>query len=114
MSKSWIKNSSKHSSDRAVAVVGLGLSLPGAETPEEFWSNILEGRRFFQPATAMDWGADPEGFFKPGSPAPDKAYNLNGVFNSRRSIDHDGLKLPEDPDLKSADGSLAFWMRDGR
>lgn len=96
-----------------VAVVGLGLSLPGAGTVEEFWSNILNGRRFFQPATALDWGADPDLFHQPGGPAPDKAYSLNGAFNSRRTIDPEGLNLPEDFDLKSADGSLAFWLAAG-
>ncbi|MDR2726258.1 MAG: hypothetical protein LBC90_09435, partial [Candidatus Adiutrix sp.] len=53
----------------AIAVVGLGLSLPGAATAEEFWANILEGRRFFAPATALDWGAEPELFLKPDGPA---------------------------------------------
>lgn len=95
-------------------MVGLGLSLPGASTLEEFWANIVEGRRFFQPATTMDWGADPEGFFQPGGPAVDKAYSLNGVFNPRRTIDPEGLNLPEGFDLKSADGSLAFWLKAGR
>ena len=97
-----------------VAVVGLGLSLPGAGTVEDFWSNILNGQRFFQPATALDWGAEPESFYQPGGPAPDKAYNLNGVFNSNRTIDPEGLNLPDDFDLKSADGSLAFWLAAGR
>ena len=115
MSKSWIKTDSKRPKSRqVVAVVGLGLSLPGASNPEEFWTNIIEGRRFFQPATAMDWGADPEGFYKPGSPAPDKAYSLNGVFNSKRTIDPEGLSLPDDFDCKSADGSLAYWLAAGR
>ncbi len=95
-------------------MVGLGLSLPGAGTVEEFWSNILEGRRFFQPATALDWGAEPELFHQEGGPAPDKAYNLNGVFNPNRTIDPKGLGLPEDFDLKSADGSLAYWLAAGR
>ncbi|MDR2946636.1 MAG: polyketide synthase, partial [Candidatus Adiutrix sp.] len=97
-----------------VAVVGLGLSLPGAGTTEDFWANILEGRRFFQPAGALDWGAEPELFYQPGGPAPDKAYSLNGVFNPNRTIDPEGLKLPEDFDPKSADGSLAFWLAAGR
>ena len=97
-----------------VAVVGLGLSLPGAGSPEEFWDNITQGKRFFQPATALDWGAEPEQFYQPGSPAPDKAYSLNGVFNPNRTIDQDGLNLPDDFDPKSADGSLAYWLAAGR
>ena len=97
-----------------VAVVGLGLSLPGAATVEEFWTNILEGRRFFAPATALDWGAEPELFLQPGGPALDKVYSLNGAYNQRRTIDPQGLDLPLDFDFKSADGSLAFWLAAGR
>ncbi|UQZ89731.1 hypothetical protein C4J81_11145 [Deltaproteobacteria bacterium Smac51] len=97
-----------------VAVVGLGLSLPGASTPDEFWSNIIGGKRFFQPATALDWGAEPEHFYQEGGPAPDKAYSLNGVFNPERTVDEEGLDLPDDFDPKSADGSLAFWLAAGR
>ncbi|MDR1045590.1 MAG: helix-turn-helix domain-containing protein [Candidatus Adiutrix sp.] len=96
------------------AVVGLGLSLPGAGTVDEFWNNILERRRFFQPATALDWGAEPEHFYQEGGPALDRAYSLNGAFNNRRTIDPEGLKLPEGFDPKSADGSLAFWLAAGR
>ncbi|MDR2935311.1 MAG: hypothetical protein LBV70_05485, partial [Candidatus Adiutrix sp.] len=98
----------------AAAVVGLGLSLPGAATVEEFWANILEGRRFFAPATALDWGAEPELFLQPGGPAPDKVYSLSGAYNQRRTIEPRGLNLPPDFDFKSADGSLAFWLAAGR
>ena len=101
-------------SGSAIAVVGLGLSLPGAATVEEFWTNILEGRRFFAPATALDWGAEPELFLQADGPALDKVYNLGGAYNQRRTIDPQGLSLPQDFDLKSADGSLAFWLAAGR
>ncbi len=96
------------------AVVGLGLSLPGAVSIDEFWFNILENHRFFTPASALDWGADPELFYQPGGPTSDKAYSLNGAFNYRRAIDPEGLKLPDNFDLKGADGSLAFWLTAGR
>ena len=95
-------------------MVGLGLSLPGASTIDEFWNNIIEGRRFFQAASSLDWGAEPEGFIQSGKPAADKAYSGNGVFNHNRSINPEGLNLPEDFDLKSADGSLAYWLSAGR
>lgn len=101
-------------SHEVVAVVGLGLSLPGATTTSDFWANILNGQRFFQKATTLDWGAEPELFFQPGGAAPDKAYSLNGVFNHNRAISPQGLNLPDDFDIKSADGSLAFWLAAGR
>ncbi len=100
---------------RLIAVVGLGLSLPGASTEEEFWANILEGRQFLQQATTLDWGAEPESFYKPGPPAAvDKAYSLNGGFNQDRTIDPQNFNLPPNFDAKSADGSLAFWLNAGR
>ncbi len=108
------KKGTRPETREAAAVVGLGLSLPGAATPDEFWANILAGKRFFQPATALDWGAEPELFYQPGGPAPDKAYSLNGVFNPERRVDPEGLDLPDDFDPKSADGSLAYWLLAGQ
>lgn len=97
------------------AVVGLGLSLPGAVTLEEFWHNIVEKKRFFQSATALDWGAEPELFFQSGEAATDKAYSDRGAFNRCRELENiSELQLPDDFDHQSADGSLIFWLNAGR
>jgi len=58
--------------DERIAVVGMSLRYPDAENPEEFWENILAGRRGFRelPDERMDkrdyWSADPA--------APDRFY----------------------------------------
>lgn len=67
--------------DRLLAVVGLGLTVPGAANVEQFWQAVLAGERFFGPPRPEDFGAEPERFLEAGPPAPDKVYSLSGAFN---------------------------------
>ncbi|MGL4207973.1 MAG: beta-ketoacyl synthase N-terminal-like domain-containing protein [Candidatus Adiutrix sp.] len=99
---------------QVVAVVGLGVCLPGASTPLQLWDNIINGRTFFQQATKADWGADPTLFYQKGEPALDKAYSLSGAFNRLNDFDLSGLNLPDEFDPKTADLSLIFWLLAGR
>ncbi|MGW1373516.1 SDR family NAD(P)-dependent oxidoreductase [Streptomyces sp. NPDC002446] len=41
--------------DRDIAVIGLSLRLPGARTPEEFWSHLAEGRSLISEVPERRW-----------------------------------------------------------
>ncbi|WP_338118509.1 polyketide synthase, partial [Streptomyces coryli] len=64
-------------SDDEIVVVGMGLAVPGANGPEEFW-HLLRDRepQFSEPGARMDidtlWSADPA--------APDKTYTRTSGF----------------------------------
>ena len=104
----------KDNPEQTVAVVGLGLTVPGADTLHDFWNNILASRRFFQKATLEDWGADPELFYQPDTLALDKVYNIFGAFNRNRCLD-DEFKISSalKDKLKDADASLIYWLKAG-
>ena len=62
--------------DRAIAVVGLGCTLPDAPDVTSFWKNISEGRYSVTEVTPDRW--DPNLYYDPDPRAPDKAYSKIG------------------------------------
>ena len=56
-----------------IAVVGIGLRYPDAETPQDLWRNILAGRRAFRrlPEERMSSGD----YYSPDPAAPDRFYS---------------------------------------
>ncbi len=65
------------SADDAIVVVGMGLAVPGASTPEEFWKLLTEGEPVFvEPGDRLDvdaiWSSDPA--------AQDKTYSRVSGF----------------------------------
>ncbi|MCL6604779.1 MAG: acyltransferase domain-containing protein [Paenibacillus sp.] len=46
-------NDSKHSED--IAIVGLSCRFPGAESPEHFWSNLMEGKQSISEIPSSRW-----------------------------------------------------------
>ncbi|MGI5375543.1 SDR family oxidoreductase [Streptomyces sp. CA-251387] len=61
-----------------IAVVGMGLAVPGASSPEEFWRLLLEGGELFVQAPADRW--DIARFHDPDRSAPDKTYQRRSGF----------------------------------
>ncbi|MFE5812813.1 SDR family oxidoreductase [Streptomyces sp. NPDC056479] len=61
-----------------IAVVGMGLAVPGASSPEEFWRLLLEGRELFVEAPADRW--DIARFHDQDRGAPDKTYQRRSGF----------------------------------
>lgn len=62
----------------AIAVVGMGLTVPGANDPEGFWTALLEGAELFGNVPADRW--DYRSFYSPDTSAEDKSYQSRSVF----------------------------------
>jgi acyl transferase domain-containing protein/3-hydroxymyristoyl/3-hydroxydecanoyl-(acyl carrier protein) dehydratase len=102
---------------KAAAVVALGIMVPGANDPGQFWEMILSGRTAFRAAKEADFGADPSLFYDPADPpALDKAYSLTGAWIDGRPdpTELEGLKLLPSFDPQEADDSLLHWLLAGR
>ncbi|MFI6344288.1 SDR family oxidoreductase [Streptomyces sp. NPDC050560] len=61
-----------------IAVVGMGLAVPGASSPEEFWRLLVEGDELFVEAPAERW--DMRRFHDDDRAAPDKTYQRRSGF----------------------------------
>ena len=47
-----------------IAVIGVSCLFPEANTPEDFWKNLLQEKDSCTPATASNMEADPSRFFE--------------------------------------------------
>jgi acyl transferase domain-containing protein/NAD(P)-dependent dehydrogenase (short-subunit alcohol dehydrogenase family) len=63
---------------QGVAIIGIGLLLPGAHTVSGFWRNILDGVRAIETVPTTRW--DIHRSFDPNMSARDKAYSQWGGF----------------------------------
>lgn len=64
--------------DESIAIVGIGLALPGANDPEEFW-NVLQTRpELFGVVPSDRW--DYHSFYNADLQAPDKSYQARSAF----------------------------------
>ncbi|MPV59425.1 beta keto-acyl synthase [Burkholderia sp. HI2761] len=61
-----------------IAVVGMGLALPGASDPETFWRALLDGPELFSDVPADRW--DYRSFHCADTSAEDKSYQTRSVF----------------------------------
>lgn len=61
-----------------VVVVGTGIAVPGASSPEEFWALLNDGAELFVDAPEDRWRA--AGFHDPDPRAPDKSYQSRSGF----------------------------------
>ncbi|HDR9504232.1 TPA: SDR family oxidoreductase, partial [Burkholderia cepacia] len=61
-----------------IAVVGMGLALPGASDPDAFWRALLDGPELFGNVPQDRW--DYRSFYSPDTSAEDKSYQSRSVF----------------------------------
>ena len=90
-----------------LAIVGMGLVVPGANSPEEFWQILIEGPDLFQDAPAERW--DSRSFFSDDVTAEDKTYAAGSAFiTDFKPIEGlaDGLSGGTE-----GDDSTALWLR---
>ena len=64
--------------DDPIAVVGMGLAVPGASSPAEFWTLLNDGGELFVEPPADRWRADD--IASPDPAAPDKSYQPRAGF----------------------------------
>ncbi len=72
-----------------IAIVGIGLRFPGANSPDSFWDQIMSGRSGIGEPPAGRWD-NPDFYYDPDPKAPDKTYTKIGGFI--REFEFDPLK----------------------
>jgi acyl transferase domain-containing protein len=79
-----------------IAVVGLSCLFPGAQTPEQFWQNLIDQKNTTSLATdeQMQMGVPPETFFDAEKGKPDRYYCLRGGFIKDFDFDPTGYHVP--------------------
>ena len=90
-----------------LAVVGMGLVVPGANSPEEFWKILIEGPNLFRRVPDDRW--DYRAFYSEDHAAEDKTYSTSSVFITDFSPEPgltDGLSGDT-----AGDDSTALWLR---
>ena len=61
-----------------IAIVGMGLAVPGANTPDEYWRLLMDGAELFVDVPDDRW--DPRAFTSADADAPDKTYQSHSGF----------------------------------
>lgn len=78
-----------------IAIVGLGLALPGATTPERFWENLAAGRSAVREVPEGRWPL-PMVDLLSDTLTPDRAYGARGGYLDLLRCDASGLALDQD------------------
>ena len=79
-----------------LAIIGISCLFPGAETPEEYWQNLLDKKDSRSTATAEQMGVDPQTFYASKPKVTDKYYCLQGGYIRNFNFDANGYKLSSD------------------
>lgn len=66
-----------------IAIVGIGVRFPGARTPDEFWSNLVDGKNFVRPMPPGRW---------PGIGGPDSPF-LGGFLDDVDAFDSEFFRI---------------------
>ena len=91
-------------SNRAIAIVGVGAILPDAPDVSTFWENIKSGRYSITEVEPDRW--DPALYYDPDPHAPDKTYSKIGGWVRKFTWDPMKWRLPIPPRVTDAmDGS---------
>ena len=64
--------------DDEIVVVGMGMAVAGANSPEEFWRELIDGDERFVEVPADRWNNDH--FYSPDRKAVDKTYSRHSAF----------------------------------
>jgi phthiocerol/phenolphthiocerol synthesis type-I polyketide synthase C len=68
----------RDNADEPIAIVGMGCRFPGADTPEEFWRLLCDGRSTIGKVPENRW--DSNGYFETDTTAPGKINTIWGGF----------------------------------
>ncbi|MCB0208343.1 MAG: PfaB family protein [Anaerolineae bacterium] len=90
-----------------IAIIGLSCLFPDAQTPEQFWHNLVHEKSAIAPATAEQLGVDPAIFYDPVKGKSDKTYYWRGGYIRDFTFDPHGYKLS--PHILSQFDNLFQW-----
>lgn len=79
-----------------IAVIGMSGLLPGSETLDQFWDNLINNRDLVSNSSTRDFGADPGIFYHEEKGKLDKCYSLRGGYIHNFEFDASGYALSED------------------
>ncbi|MFK5894810.1 MAG: beta-ketoacyl synthase N-terminal-like domain-containing protein [Pseudomonadota bacterium] len=90
-----------------IAIVGMGCVFPGADSPQQYWDNLLNLKDSTTPLNKSDLGVDVDKYYDPVKGTIDKiSYNKNGHVRDFK-FQTSGYELPSDK-LNSLD-NLFKW-----
>ena len=92
---------------KPIAVIGLSCLFPEADTPKQFWENLLQDKNSCTIAIEENLEADPLRYSADKKGIPDKFYSSRGGYISNFSMDPEGFLLP--PDTIKKLGSTFQW-----
>jgi len=99
----------ENTSYRAIAIVGVGATLPDAPNAAAFWKNVKDGRYSISEVTPNRW--DPALYYDPDHSAPDKTYSKIGGWVREHVWDPMKWRLPIPPRVADAmDGSQKWGI----
>jgi PfaB family protein len=78
-----------------IAVIGLSCLFPGAQGPEAFWRNLVEGRDSRSEVTDEKMGMPVRHFYDPRKGVPDRFYCVRGGYILDFCMDPSGFHVPE-------------------
>ena len=81
---------------KKVAIIGLSCLFPGAETPQQYWQNLIEQKDLTSLATAEEMGVDPNIFYSSHKGQTDKYYCTRGGYVRNFQFDPTGYKIAPD------------------
>ena len=79
---------------QSIAVIGLSCLFPEANTPAEYWQNLLQGKNSCTSATETILEAEPSRFYANKKGVADKYYCARGGYIHDFRLDADGFLLP--------------------
>ncbi|MDE0792551.1 MAG: PfaB family protein [SAR324 cluster bacterium] len=79
---------------QAIAVIGLSCLFPEANTPAEYWQNLLQEKNSCTSATELNLDTDPSRFLTDKKGVADKFYCARGGYIRDFTLDTDGFLLP--------------------
>ena len=90
-----------------IAVIGLSCLFPEADTPKQFWENLLQDKNSCTLAIEENLEADPLQYSADKKGVADKFYSSRGGYIRNFSMDPEGFLLP--PDTIKKLGSTFQW-----
>ncbi|MCS5554035.1 MAG: beta-ketoacyl synthase, partial [SAR324 cluster bacterium] len=90
-----------------IAVIGLSCLFPEADTPKQFWENLLQDKNSCTPAIEENLEADPSRYSADKKGVVDKFYSSRGGYIRDFSMNPEGFLLP--PETIKKLGSTFQW-----